>query len=175
MIELSPEERFDLLRFAERSLFHLELRTFYASDQKQFQAWLSGDRTPPDDWPQFVEWATVVGGHVASGCQVRRIRVFDDPPTDYQRWERWLGRWNTEAGEQLRTVPRAVANAVGLTADLDDWWLIDSEKAVIQRFDDDGVRIGLWLVTDPAEVNRLAKQWELAMANSEIEKYPQPA
>jgi hypothetical protein len=43
------------------------------------------------------------------------VRVVETPPTDYQRWMRWMDRWNRAAGEDIKYLSRANARKAGGT------------------------------------------------------------
>lgn len=87
------------------------------------------------------------------------------PPTDYQRWERWIGRWNVEAGEKMHYLTRAKAYEIGLlpAAGDVDWWLLDSSRLIMMWFDEVGHRISNELVTDPATVVQACAWRDLAV------------
>jgi hypothetical protein len=90
--------------------------------------------------------------------------VFEDPPTEYQRWERWAGKWNIAAGEHIRYMTRRRALAVGLP--LEDWWLLDSARVVRTKFDERGLPLDSEIVEDPATVTQHCARWDLAVRHS---------
>lgn len=158
-----------LLSF-EHTAFRLELQRSYAvaHEAPQFAAFLRGDPQPGPDDPELRDWYKGVAGHVAQGGKVERVRVQEDPPTDYQRFERWLDQWNIEAGEVMRYMTRQRAHEVGLlpAAGDADWWLLDSARLIVMRFDDAGHRIASELVTDPEAVLQACKWRDLAVHHS---------
>ncbi|MBL0886196.1 hypothetical protein HGK34_07920 [Myceligenerans sp. I2] len=108
-------------------------------------------------------WCDQIRDQTARGVRVERVRVHQDPPTDYQRWVRWVGRWNEEAGEVMYyTTPERVA-AVGLqVAGADDWWLLDDTALIRMTYQQPGIATS-YLVTDPAEVGKAREWWQLAL------------
>jgi hypothetical protein len=63
--------------------------------------------------PYLAPWMHQVAEQVATGRLIGRVRVLEEPPTDYQRWELWLDRWNTDAGERIDYLTRAQAHTPG--------------------------------------------------------------
>ncbi|GAB4087011.1 hypothetical protein GCM10028784_36410 [Myceligenerans cantabricum] len=96
---------------------------------------------------------------------MERVRVQEDPPGDYHRYARWVGRWNVEAGEIIHYITREQAEASGLlpAAGDDDWWLLDDSRLLVMTFDDDGQMIARRLVTDDDALGRARGLWELAL------------
>jgi hypothetical protein len=72
------------------------------------------------------------------------------PHSDYVRWSMTVARLNTEAGEDIRYLARDRARELELPDE--DFWLFDSQRAAILRFDDADRLLGADLVEDPAEV-----------------------
>src|ERR1039458_3755484 len=101
----------DLLRSFRRSAFRFETRSTYALsyEQADFDRFLAGSPVPPP--------AT------AEGTTVSRVRVLDEPPSDYQRWELWAAPWHSRAGERIAYVSRSKAMRAMLPLWLGgDWW-----------------------------------------------------
>lgn len=139
----------------DRSAFRLELQDAYAEPGEQgiLTAYLATGGVDPTKAPGFPDWYALVHRLVTSGRRVERVRVHRDPPTDYQRFERHIGRWNAEAGEDIRYLARCRAADLGLpVGDLREWWLLDDERLIVLDFTADGRRIGTYLTDDPADV-----------------------
>lgn len=134
---LTLDEWADALRTFKRSAFRLELQPSYVEVGDSVQRFAAGDPVDPDDVPEFVAWADQIRALTATGRTVERVRVHDEPPTTYQRWERWAARQTVAAGEVIRYLPRSQAFDVGLLPDAgpDDWWLLDDERLVVMRFE----------------------------------------
>lgn len=143
------------------TLFRLERQPSYNVPEEagQFAAWLRGAPEPPVELPGAREWFTFVRASVDAGRTVRRVRVQEDPPTDYQQWERWYGRWSAGAGEEIRYLSRREADALGLGDGADvDWWLVDDHLLLAMRFDSAGNRVGIELMWSPAALET-ARAW----------------
>ena len=94
-------------------------------------------------------WLGTIREITGRGLRVERVRLFDDPPTDYQRFLLWGTGHTVAAGEDIRYLTRTSSEEVGLPAR--DFWLFDSR--VLGEFRYDGDRsLGMELTEDPAEV-----------------------
>lgn len=148
--------------------FRLELQPAYRepNEQRCLTAWLAGHQTDPlMDMPGAQEWFAMVAALTRRGGRMERVRVHEEPPTDYQRWLQWLGAWNTEAGEVLRYLTRRRAQQIGLlpAAGDVDWWLLDDRTLVQMRFDTHGNRIHTELETRRAALEQARRWRDLAL------------
>ncbi|GAA4695376.1 hypothetical protein APR04_002544 [Promicromonospora umidemergens] len=155
------------MRTFESSAFRLEQQTGYAVDYEaeQFAAFRAGDVRDPREMPEFAAWLPTVADHVEQGRRISRVRIHQEPPTDYQRWTRYVGHWNVEAGEDIRYATTAQAHRVGLLPDAGpyDWWLLDTVRVLRMTFNDENVCIERHLLTDEASLEH-ARTWrELAI------------
>lgn len=170
---ITPEEFADQLANFEHTAFRLELQLEYRepSEADTLARFLAGDPQDPTEVPGLAAWFEQVRGIVASGRRMERVRVHEDPPTPYQRWERWIGAWNIRAGEHMRYLTRARAHDIGLlpAAGWTDWWLLDSNRLIAMPFDSDGNRLTDELVTDPAAVVQACAWRDLAVHHSTLE------
>lgn len=173
---LTPAEFGEVLHDFKHTAFRLELQDQYLEDVEAdlFAAFLRGEPYPPTEIYQ--DWYDQIADHVAKGRRVERVRVQQDPPTDYQRFERWLDRWNLAAGETMRYLTRQRAHEIGLlpAAGNTDWWLLDAQRLIVMHFDGEGHRIHNELVTDPAKVTQACTWRDLAVHHSVLAK-PQGA
>ncbi|RCV50019.1 DUF6879 family protein [Marinitenerispora sediminis] len=133
----------------EHTAWRLETRRAYgvASEDDDFQAWLRGEPHRPDpDRP----WLRVMRDLEAAGRRVERVRILDDPPTDYQRWILEDVADSIEAGEDIRYLPRAEAWRLP-HAPHEDFWLFDSKLIGVFAFE--GNRsLGMALTNDLQQV-----------------------
>lgn len=163
-------EFLDVLHDFEHTAFRLELQRSYAEPEEDnlYAAFLRGDAPAPTTVPELAEWYDRIASHVATGKRIERVRVQEDPPTDYQRFERWLDRWNVEAGEVMQYLTRARAYEIGLlpAAGTTDWWLLDSARLLVMRFDENGRRTRNELITDAASVVQACMWRDLAVHHS---------
>ncbi|MFI6428454.1 DUF6879 family protein [Promicromonospora sp. NPDC050880] len=155
------------MRTFETSAFRLEQQPGYAVDYEaeQFAAFRAGDVRDPREMPEFAAWLPTVAQYLAEGRRIERVRIHQVPPTDYQRWTRYVGQWNVEAGEVIHYATVDQAQQVGLLPEAGpyDWWLLDDARILRMTFDEDNVCIARHLLTDEASLER-ARTWrELAI------------
>ncbi|MEU8523552.1 DUF6879 family protein [Streptomyces sp. NPDC048577] len=156
-----------LLRSAERSAVHLEMRDSYMADPL-FDAWRDGrEMELPDAYGQ---WQDLVKETAARGVAVRRARVVSEPVTDYIRWEHSLtSRHNVAAGEAVRWLPRRLASDLMLPGN--DLWLIDDRLVLFHWFTGDGEWAGHEVTEDPTVVKTVTAAfeavWERAIEHEE--------
>lgn len=171
---LNDQEFGEALRVFEHTAFRLELQPAYSEPDEHATVakFLAGEPEPPTEILGLQAWFDQVAGQVRQGKRIERVRVHDEPPTDYQRWERWIGAWNTSAGEVIRYMTRERAREVGLlpAAGDVDWWLLDSNRLIVMRFDAAGHRLTNELVTDPQRVVRACAWRDLAVHYSTIDQ-----
>jgi Family of unknown function (DUF6879) len=167
---LTEDEAAEQLRSFEHTAFRLEQQRAYivAVESEMFSRFLAGDLTPPTDTPAVREWFAQVGRQVDEGKRIERVRVQDEPQTPYQRWQRWFDRWNNEAGESIRYIARQRAQEIGLlpAAGDEDWWLFDSCRLMVMRYDDEGHLLETGLSTDPERVVQACAWRDLAVHHS---------
>ena len=84
----------------------------------------------------------------AEGKQFARVRVVDLPMSDWNRYSHALAEHNIAAGEDIRYMERR--DAAGLPDS--DYWLFDSSKLVVMRFDETDRFLGGQLVETPADI-----------------------
>ncbi|MCX5303114.1 hypothetical protein OG304_06565 [Streptomyces sp. NBC_00160] len=115
-----------MLRSAERSAVHLEMRDVYSvgDEVAEFERFRQTGEIVLDPtaawWPA---WLGIVRETVGRGVVMRRARIVSEPVTDYIRWEHAATPLNVEAGEQVRWLPRRQASDIALPGN--DFWLID--------------------------------------------------
>lgn len=167
---LTDAEFDEALRSFEQTAFRLELQPAYAepSEYDTVAKFLAGTAEPPTEVEGLRVWFDQVASLTQQGKRIERVRVHEDPPTDYQRWERWIGAWNVAAGEMIRYMTRARAYEVGLlpaAGDI-DWWLLDFNRLITMHFDGDGHRLRNELITDPVAVEQACAWRDLAIRHS---------
>jgi hypothetical protein len=101
-------------------------------------------------------WLRMVREAAAEGRRFARVRVVDLPMSDWSRYSYALAQHNVAAGEDIRYLVRDEADALGLPEH--DYWLFDSRKLLIMRFDDADVFIGGEVIEDSSEIVR-ANHW----------------
>ena len=167
--KMLTEEAFStVLRSFERDAFHFEAQRWYRLDyeKRDFLRFLHGNPVPPPQLQWWQPWLERVALWTAEGKHVSRVRILEEPPTDYQRWLLWANPWHAEAGEDIRYMPRSRAEQVGLPLD-SDWWLLDDERVLVTRFTNTGTIRDKTLITDPDDAGEY-EHWRLvAIAHSD--------
>lgn len=132
----------------EHTAFRLETRERYneAEETDEVRRFLAGE--PDYVWNE--EWAAMMRQRTEVGQRMMRVRIVDEPHSDYTRFGLDLARVNVAAGEDIRYLPRGRAKNLDLPGY--DFWLIDSSSVGILRFADDDVLLGAEVFTDPAMV-----------------------
>lgn len=158
----------ELFRTFEHTAFRLETRPVYTApvEAEPFAQFLAGG---PVDLDWFQPWLETVRAVTEQDKRMERVRIIDDPLTDYQRFEMSMSQHNVAAGETIHYLHRAVASSVGLPTD-SDWWLFDSLRLARMDFDTDGHFLGTTIVTDPAAVLRHNGLRDLAVHSAMMEQ-----
>jgi hypothetical protein len=176
---LDPTEFAVQLRGFSYTAFRLELQRQYheEGEPEAVAKFLAGHPEPATANPGLRDWYAQVEQQTSQGRRVERVRVHDDPPTDYQRWERWIDTWNVDAGETIHYLTRDRAQEIELlpaagtlnpsrAAGAVDWWLLDSNRLIVMHFDEVGRRLHNELVVDPAMVVQACAWRDLAIHHS---------
>jgi hypothetical protein len=112
-----------------------------------------------DPWLARIAITTVTAGK----CWTR-VRVVDEPLTDYQRYQLASLREAQAVGEEVLLVQRS-ADVAG-----PDFWLFDENEpdahAVVMLYSEQGQWLGADLVTDPREVRELAERLHAVAASA---------
>ncbi|MFV2011261.1 MULTISPECIES: DUF6879 family protein [unclassified Micromonospora] len=123
----------------EHVAFKFEVRRSYGvqAEDLPFQDFLAG-RDPGIEWLRG--WLDLMASQTSTGKRVERVRVVDDPPSDYLRFEISITPYNLAVGEDIRYIDRDVADALDLPHH--DFWLFDSRKLAVLHFGDDDTFLG---------------------------------
>ena len=108
----------------------------------------------PDDLSWMQPWLRMVQEAAAEGRRFARVRVVELPMSDWNRYSYALARHNVAAGEDIRYLART--NALDLPDY--DYWLLDSSRLIVMRFDEADHFIGGEPVEDPTEIVQ-ANKW----------------
>lgn len=152
---MTDQARFDdLLRRAQHSADHLEMRDLYMPSDPDYQAWRAGRALtlPGDDWKP---WLDLVRETTGRGVPIRRARIVSEPVSDFIRFEHEITVHNVGAGEQVRWLPRRQATDIALPGN--DFWLIDGSLVLVNHLDGEGE----WPPDGGEEVTTDAKVVEL--------------
>ena len=167
MPALTEDEFLDVVRGFRVSAFRFEAQRRYKLDYErdEYQAFMAGHPRSPDRIDWWRPWFERVRQYAAEGRHISRVRVLDKPPTEYQRWLLWASPWHTEAGEDIRYLPRSRAETAGLPLN-HDWWLLDDARLIIMLFTEDGEVESKTLVTDNRTIATYRTWRDLAVAHS---------
>lgn len=165
--QLTGDDFNNLFRYFTSTAFRLEVQPVYqvTEERQSVDEFLAGEPRPVTEFPFYATWLEQIRSVTADGRKVERVRVLDEPPTDYQRWEIWSGQYNTAAGEVIRYMTRSQAARISLPTN-HDWWLFDSQRLAVMRFSERGEPLGGEIVTDPAIVAQHNEWWRLAVQHS---------
>jgi hypothetical protein len=150
----------------QRSALRAELQPQYwvVGERAAFEWFLAGKPDPAPEVEGTRAWLQAGEQRKAAGIQVARVRIHQDPPTDYQQWLRTLDKLYLAAGDQIHYLTTAQADRAGLLAvAARDWWLFDDDRLVVVTHDETGRRIHAELITDKPELNRARAWWDLAV------------
>ncbi len=136
------------------SAVRLEARPAYAvggAEADRIRAWKAG-RPRPERSVRTSPWlARIAVSTVIDGKSWRRVRVLDDPLTEYQRYQLDSYVESQAAGEQIRVARRATVGDVEA-----DVWVFDADRpdafAAVMSYDTDGRWLGFEVVDDPGDV-----------------------
>jgi hypothetical protein len=142
--------------------FRLETRESYY-EMNELKAFLSGGpNAVPANFLQ--DWLRLMRANIAAGRQIRRVRIVSEPHSDYTRFGLWLSGHNVNAGEDIRYLPRAQADELGLPKI--DYWIFDSGRLFIVHFADDNSLLGAEANTDAAAIAQALAWQETAWKHS---------
>ncbi|MGP3969229.1 DUF6879 family protein [Streptomyces sp. 6N223] len=146
-INRDPDAFLQLFRDFAHTAFRLEVRAGYgvADEDAPYQQFLAGE-DPGIEWLR--PWLDLMSEQTGQGKRVERVRVVDEPPSDYLRWELVNTPHNLRAGEDIRYLTRRRAEDLGLPPY--DYWVFDSSLLVFLRFGDDDRFLGFDSTREPA-------------------------
>ena|SRR5664279_14947 len=166
---ISAEELRELFETFTSTAFRMEAlpQVALAYEAEVLSQFLDGTLTAtPTEIDWWRPWLQRVETLSATGRLLQRVRLIDNPLTDYQRFTMWGGTWNERAGEVIRYLPRHTATGLNIPTD-HDWWLFDSTVLVLMLFDETGALAGRELVTDRRVAAHLAWR-DLALQHGEM-------
>ncbi|MEV6411988.1 DUF6879 family protein [Kribbella sp. NPDC051718] len=138
-----------MLNSFEHTAFRLEVRDRYAepAEAEPLRQYLAGE---PVDLAWLENWFDLVSGATTKGRRISRVRVVTVPLTDYSRLGVYCAQFNNEAGEDIRYLPRTLADDAGLPDP--DYWLFDSKILLRMNFGDNDIFMGTEMIDDPDQV-----------------------
>ncbi|MDA8371981.1 MAG: hypothetical protein M0026_19230 [Nocardiopsaceae bacterium] len=165
MRRLLTEDEFDR-QFTEfeHTAWKLEVRDRYnvAEEEETIRHFLStGDLGRKEDHARTSPWHQNVTACRQEGKIWQRVRIISEPLSDYITWEHAVTRFNVEAGEDIRWLPRHHP-AVKQLPEI-DFWLFDSRWACILHFDGDDVPRELERIDDPTAIAQYCQWRDIAL------------
>ncbi|PKW18900.1 DUF6879 family protein [Saccharopolyspora spinosa] len=160
MTELVTGDDFaELFATFERTAWRWEAQPSYAEEYElgPLEAWRTGQ---PDDLEWMGDWLDDIRAATTAGKLFGRVRVFSDPPTDWQRWQiDRVMRANLDAGEDIRVLDARRAAALELPEQ--DFWIFDDRKVAVMHFDAATLAFtGAGIVTASEQVARY-RRWQV--------------
>jgi hypothetical protein len=135
----------------EHSAFRLEALDRYVVpiEEEPVRRFLAGE---PVDTSWLAPYLALVQEATAAGKRFQRVRVVPEPlpDDDYLRYEFAYYPHTIAAGEDIRVLSRAQAEALELPDR--DFWLFDSRLVALMRFDREGHLHGVELTDEPQVV-----------------------
>ncbi|MEV6982251.1 DUF6879 family protein [Sphaerisporangium sp. NPDC051017] len=168
MTPITDEEFEGLLAGFEREAIHLETRDSYGTtiELPHMAKWAAGE---PDDLEWLQGWCATLRDGVKVGKSVRRARIVSEPLSDYQRWSFSIAHPMVEAGEDIRWVPRRLVSSIGIPGN--DFYLFDDRLIVFLIYAGNGLGVGKFVSTDPADIHLCRSSfeavWKLSIPHSE--------
>jgi hypothetical protein len=117
-----------------RSAFRLECLPAYQvpQDVQWLRAFRAGEPRPQERDKR--PWLETVRNAKERGARMQRVRLVNEPLTEYQRFQfSWGYVENINAGEEIYIVDQGPDGLLRV-----DFWLFDDELAVVLEYDDEG-------------------------------------
>ncbi len=164
MPTLNFAEFSELFESFERTAVRLEARprTDVPSERADVEAFLAGRLPPRREREPDDPWSAMTERKAAAGSPLTRVRVMDEPLTDYNRFMVYCARASVHHGEDIRFLTLDTAAALDLPDH--DFWVFDSARLVELRFTGDDRPLDHDLITDPDLVARHGAWFERAFA-----------
>lgn len=153
----------ELFRSFQRRARRLEGRRRYnePSEQAALARFLGGQAKDPAYTAARSGWLQgTIQAAARDGRRFERVRVVDDPLTDYQRFGLRNCRDNAAAGEDMRYLDRA--RAIQLDLPDHDFWLFDDERLALLWFTPDGRLLGAQVTQETALIRQHAHWLDVA-------------
>ena len=80
-----------------------------AEEQEMFAEFLAGEPRPFPDVPWYRAWYDQIATLTSQGKRVERVRLLDEPPTDYQWFEDFVDVEDALADESLAPTDKGAA------------------------------------------------------------------
>lgn len=154
----SLNELGQLCRSIQRSFVHLETRDSYGTETElpHMARWRRGE---PDDYSWLEWWLEMLRGHRTAGRTCRRVRVVSEPLSEYQQWVLSSAALFTEAGEDIRYMPRPRLTTTSLQGS-GDFYVFDSNLVMFLHYAGNGTNTAFEITDEPQIVNACQETFE---------------
>jgi hypothetical protein len=143
----SQDELRQLCRGIQTEFVHLETRDSYGTETElpHLARWRRGE---PDDYGWLEWWLEMLRGHHTAGRTCRRVRVVSEPLSEYQQWVLSSASLFTEAGEDIRYLPRPRLTTTPLPGS-GDFYVFDSNLVLFLHYGGNGTNAAFEVTDDP--------------------------
>jgi hypothetical protein len=124
------------------SVFRFEgLRQYtVGSDGGDYERYVKG--LPGPTMTRKQGWLDLLRKESGRGVHWHRVRLLQPPLSDYERYAcEWGYAYNTAAGDDCRILDTSEV-ALPLAEVSEDFWLVDSDRAAVMHYDDEGHYLG---------------------------------
>ena len=160
----SLDELRQLSRGIQKSFVHLETRDSYGTETElpHLARWRRGE---PDDYAWLERWLEMLREHRTAGRTCRRARVVSEPLSEYQQWVLSSAALFTDAGEDIRYVPRPRLTMTSLPGS-GDFYVFDDNLVMFLHYAGNGTNTA-FEVTDEPQATRACQEafenvWQIA-------------
>lgn len=143
--KVSPESFLEYFKGAKQSAFRLELLPSYLVDEEinPLREFTEGKQSPPPDFNK--DWISLIHELTGRGVIMQRVRLFDEPTSDYLKFElSWGYSLTVPAGEEVRVIERVAFDSISSSIPItQDFWLFDENICLLLEYDFTGRFLGL--------------------------------
>ncbi|MEU3020906.1 DUF6879 family protein [Nocardiopsis sp. NPDC007018] len=161
---MNPEEFREIFDDFQHRVFRLETLDFYDAENERaplerFRAGLPQDLAWRERWRGKVEAIKI------RGASISRVHIVSEPLSTYAKFEMTCAYpANVGAGEDVRVLPRAIADELGVPNE--DYWLFDDDRSAAMAYDDEGRWRHVEMTDDPTTVRRHVRWRDITSAES---------
>ncbi|MEV0295698.1 DUF6879 family protein [Nocardia sp. NPDC050710] len=144
----------EFFRAAKTSAFHVETKDSYVVDTEAeaLSRFAAGEPPPAQRPAAHNAWNDLIQETTGRGVAVSRVRVVTVPHSTYTSWLISVTERAIANGEQIRWLPRHLAEQSGHVP-LDDFWIFDRRTVAFNTTDPTGATTGLAVTDDPVIVS----------------------
>jgi hypothetical protein len=149
MARLTGADFAQLFTTFDRTAYRLETLDRYTVDDEvePLRKFVAGE---PVGSSWMASWLELIRQATSAGKQFARVRLVNNPPSDYLRFTMHCTQYNATAGEDIRFLDTDLARELGLPPY--DYWLFDDSRVGRMYFTPIGEPLGTEIITDPGVV-----------------------